>query len=89
MLEGLVNVGTVDCSVEQELCELLDASSGASYYPAKKVQKGYEQVFFADCSKFVEVCRNMLDMDKLPQFVTFKTTGGYEIDYGRLLLSIP
>ncbi|VDM77738.1 unnamed protein product [Strongylus vulgaris] len=23
----------------------------------------------------------MLDMDKLPQFVTFKTTGGFEIDY--------
>ncbi|CAJ0595479.1 unnamed protein product [Cylicocyclus nassatus] len=153
MLEGLANVGTIDCSMsgEHELCELLDASSGALYYPARKVQKSYEQrmetldpkelaekalsylddieemkekelqiildegeaayptavlfvpnrdalkelkdykklpvalpdvrVAFADCSKLMDVCRNMLDMTKLPQFVTFKTTGGYEIDY--------
>ncbi|ETN75942.1 protein disulfide-isomerase domain protein [Necator americanus] len=153
MLEGLVNVGTVDCTArgEHELCELLDASTGVSFYPARKVQKGYEQqmssldprelseevlnyledleevkgeeleqlfgengadwptvvlfvpnknvlnerkeykklpavmpdvrILFADCSKSMDRCRQTLDIQKLPQFVTFKTTGGYEIDY--------
>lgn len=46
MLNGLVNVGTVDCTArgEHELCEFLDASMGVSYYPARQVQKGYEKV---------------------------------------------
>ncbi|KHJ77407.1 thioredoxin, partial [Oesophagostomum dentatum] len=39
------------------------------------------KILFADCSKIRSTCQNMLDMQKLPQFVTFKTTGGYEIDY--------
>ncbi|KHJ92232.1 hypothetical protein OESDEN_07886, partial [Oesophagostomum dentatum] len=131
MLEGLVNVGTVDCSLsaEHELCEELDASAGVSYYPARKIQKGYEQKM--DCLDPKELAEEALgylddiqeigesglkglldgtesptavlfvqskdalnekkdykklpaalpDVKKLPQFVTFKTTGGYEIDY--------
>ncbi|KAK6053788.1 hypothetical protein COOONC_08707 [Cooperia oncophora] len=38
-------------------------------------------IAYADCSQFMEVCQDLLDIRKLPQFVTFKTTGGYEIDY--------
>ncbi|KAK6021047.1 hypothetical protein OSTOST_13291, partial [Ostertagia ostertagi] len=39
------------------------------------------KIGYADCSQFLEVCRDLLDIRKLPQFVTFKTMGGYEIDY--------
>ncbi|EPB70699.1 thioredoxin [Ancylostoma ceylanicum] len=151
MLDGLVNVGNVNCraNAEHELCEFLDASMGVSYYPARQVQKGYEKkmnsldpkeladevltyldaieeigeqdlqellegtswptsvlfvsnkndlnerkdykklpaalpdvkILFVDCSKYMDKCRAVLDVQKLPQFVTFKTTGGYEIDY--------
>ncbi|KIH60236.1 thioredoxin [Ancylostoma duodenale] len=156
MLDGLVNVGNVNCraNAEHELCEFLDASMGVSFYPARQVQKGYEKkmssldpkeladevltyldaieeigeqdlqellgngregganqatsvlfvsnkndlnekkdykklpaalpdvkILYADCSKFMDKCRGVLDIQKLPQVVTFKTTGGYEIDY--------
>lgn len=38
------------------------------------------QIFSFDCSKS-EICDEILDKTKLPQFLVFKTTGGYEIDY--------
>lgn len=39
------------------------------------------QIFKFDCSKSSEICDELLDKTKLPQFMVFKTTGGYEIDY--------
>ncbi|CAI2295959.1 unnamed protein product [Caenorhabditis sp. 36 PRJEB53466] len=37
-------------------------------------------VFSFDCSKS-DLCDEIVDKTKLPQFIVFKTTGGYEIDY--------
>uniref|UniRef100_A0A158PBG7 DnaJ homolog subfamily C member 10 n=1 Tax=Angiostrongylus cantonensis TaxID=6313 RepID=A0A158PBG7_ANGCA len=111
MLDGLVNVGSIDCRTEVSLCDSLNVSKGVRYYPHGKVEKHYEKptavffvpnrdslkdrkdykklspllpdvkILFADCSKFMDLCRSVLDVSKLPQFVSFKTTGGYEIDY--------
>ncbi|VDO71546.1 unnamed protein product [Heligmosomoides polygyrus] len=153
MLDGLVNVGSVDCTSrgDSDLCEKLDVTSGVRYYPARQVDKEHEKaltsldpkelleealsyvddleqiqeeqiyellgdepkasatavwfvpnkdalkekkefkrlppllpditVVYADCSQFMEVCTDVLDVRKLPQFVVFKTTGGYEVDY--------
>ncbi|VDM56904.1 unnamed protein product [Angiostrongylus costaricensis] len=138
MLDGLVNVGSINCHTEVSLCDSLNVSKGVRYYPHGKVEKQYEKplnsldpkelaeevlfylddlveiekeelyqllsnnsdtlkerkdykklspllldvkILFADCSKFMDLCRSVLDVAKLPQFVSFKTTGGYEIDY--------
>ena len=40
------------------------------------------RIVYADCAEFTEICAQHLDVSKLPQFVVFKTSGGYEIDYG-------
>ncbi|VDL84223.1 unnamed protein product [Nippostrongylus brasiliensis] len=153
MLDGLVNVGTLDCKGdESDLCQKLDAWSGVRYYPARGVDKengktmdsmdprelaeealtyvadleeiesseltdliGGEardwatavlfvpnkdslkekkdfkrlptmlldiKVVYADCSQSTNICQQLLDVRKLPQFVVFKTNGGYEVDYG-------
>ncbi|WKX89141.1 hypothetical protein Q1695_008638 [Nippostrongylus brasiliensis] len=153
MLDGLVNVGTLDCKGdESDLCQKLDAWSGVRYYPARSVDKengktmdsmdprelaeealtyvadleeiesseltdliGGEardwatavlfvpnkdslkekkdfkrlptllldiKVVYADCSQSTSICQQLLDVRKLPQFVVFKTNGGYEVDYG-------
>ncbi|CAB3407971.1 unnamed protein product [Caenorhabditis bovis] len=39
-----------------------------------------QQIFQIDCSKS-NLCDDIVDKAKLPQFAVFKTTGGYEIDY--------
>ncbi|PAV76720.1 hypothetical protein WR25_21045 isoform B [Diploscapter pachys] len=39
------------------------------------------RIVYADCAEFTEICAQHLDVSKLPQFVVFKTSGGYEIDY--------
>nr|CDJ88120.1 Heat shock protein DnaJ and Thioredoxin domain containing protein [Haemonchus contortus] len=153
MLDGLVNVGSIDCTSRggKDLCDVLKVTSGVRYYPTQNVDVEHEKVmnsldpkelleevlsfldgleeieekdlhgllgddsvewptavwfvnnketleerkdykrlpqllpdvriFYADCSQFMEVCRDLLDITKLPQFVVFKTTGGHEIDY--------
>ncbi|VDO77075.1 unnamed protein product [Haemonchus placei] len=130
MLDGLVNVGSIDCTSRggKDLCDVLKVTSGVRYYPTQNVnveqekviagdewlttfsgedsvewptavwfvnnketlkeRKDYKRlpqllpdIFYADCSQFMEVCRDLLDITKLPQFVVFKTTGGHEIDY--------
>ncbi|CAI4224319.1 unnamed protein product [Auanema sp. JU1783] len=39
------------------------------------------KIGYVDCSSNPEVCNHHLDESKLPQFVVFKPTGGFEIDY--------
>ncbi|PIO59749.1 hypothetical protein TELCIR_18777, partial [Teladorsagia circumcincta] len=46
MLDGLVNVGSVDCTSKGDsaLCERLDVTSGVRYYPTQNVDKDHEKV---------------------------------------------
>lgn len=46
MLDGLINVGSVDCTRggEAKLCEELGHSEGVVFYPAKQISKKYGKV---------------------------------------------
>ncbi|CAD6184800.1 unnamed protein product [Caenorhabditis auriculariae] len=149
MLDGLVNVGTIDCSAEEELCaDFEESSEGPFFFPKGKIEPEKRQAlntmdvqeiaknviklldpiqtmdteqldelinhtpdeptavwFVANEGQFSEfpeyrripalisnpiysydcstssTCSELLDTTKLPQFVVFKKTGGYEIDY--------
>ncbi|CAI5438897.1 unnamed protein product [Caenorhabditis angaria] len=150
MLDGLCNVGTIDCNNEEKLCSKFKQSSGVVYFPERSItpekqiniesmdaqeiaqnvinnldelpeiddedfqhllegndpdepiaiwilsnnQQSEDRKDFRrlpalissakilqfDCSKS-DKCGDIVDMTKLPQFLVFKPTGGYEIDY--------
>ena len=63
MLNGLVNVGTVDCAHEHALCEQLQTHSGVLYFPAASIHVDHKQVrnisklcLFACCIQFDCLC---------------------------------
>ncbi|KAK6044270.1 hypothetical protein COOONC_18225 [Cooperia oncophora] len=71
MLDGLVNVGSIDCSPrgDSALCDRLDVTSGVRYYPAQKVDKDHAKVMSSLDPKELleEVLSYVDDLDEIEE----------------------
>ncbi|CAL2027837.1 unnamed protein product [Caenorhabditis brenneri] len=94
VIENLEELPTIELESLQRLLEGNDPDEAVAVWMLANERQSSErkdfrrlpaivqnQIFSFDCSKSPEICDEIVDKTKLPQFIVFKTTGGYEIDY--------
>uniref|UniRef100_A0A8I3NYG8 DnaJ homolog subfamily C member 10 n=2 Tax=Canis lupus familiaris TaxID=9615 RepID=A0A8I3NYG8_CANLF len=91
MLDGLVNVGWMDCATQDNLCKSLDiTTSTTAYFPPGATLNNKEKssvlVGRFDCSSAPDVCSNLYVFQ--PCLAVFKGQGTkeYEIHHGKKIL---